>query len=105
MTIEENKVTLKNIHSPNNDNPDFYDSVREFLLDFDNEYFFLCGDFNLALNPLQDTINYCGMNNPKARSKVLEIMEDLNLLDYYRVYNPDKRVYTLHKKILSSKVV
>ena len=66
MTIEENKVTLINIYGPNNDNPDFYDTVREVLLEFDNEYFILCGDFNLALNPSQDTNNYCGINNPKG---------------------------------------
>ena len=76
MTIEENKVTLINIYGPNNDNPDFYDTVRKVLLDFDNEYFILYGDFNPALNPSQDTNNYCGINNPKARSNVLEIMED-----------------------------
>ena len=100
MTIEENEVTSINIYGPNNDNPDFYDTVREVLLDFENEYFILCGAFNLALNPSQDTNNhmYCGINNPKARRNVLEIMEDLNLLDYYRVLNPDKRIYTWHKK-------
>lgn len=85
LSIEDNKVTLINIYGPNSDNPQFYENIRDIFLEFDNEYYILCGDFNLALNPLQDTHNYCGINNPKDRCKVLEVMDDLQLLDYYRV--------------------
>lgn len=80
------------------DTPSFYENVRDIFLEFDNDYFILCGDFNLTLNPSLDTFNYTGINNPKARSKVLEIMEDLQLIDYYRVLNPDKKFYTWRKK-------
>ena len=37
---------------------------RHVFSEFDDEYFILCGDFNLALNPSQDTYNYCRVNNP-----------------------------------------
>ena len=72
--------------------------VRKGFTEFDNKYFILCGDFNLALNSSLDTLNYRGISNPKAREKLLEVMEDLQLLDYYRILNPDKRVYTWIKK-------
>lgn len=72
--------------------------VRDVLLDFDNEYIFLCGDFNLVLNPSIDTENYKGISNPKVRDKVLETMSDLQLSDYFRILNPDKRVFTWRKK-------
>ena len=98
LSIEDNRVTLINIYGPNIDSPQFYENVRDVFLEFDNEYFILCGDFNLTLNPSQDTYNYCSINNPKARSKVLEIMEDLHLIDYYRVLNPDRKAYTWRKK-------
>lgn len=99
ITIEDHKVTLINIYGPNSDKPSFYEEVREIFLDFDNEYFILCGDFNLVLNPSLDTENYCGtINNPKARGKLLEVMSDLQLLDYYRTLNPDKKVFTWRKK-------
>lgn len=97
LIIEENKVTLINIYGPNIDTPSFYENIRDIFLEFDNDYFILCGDFNLTLNPSLDACNYTGINNPKARSKVLEIMEDLQLIDYYRVLNPDKKVYTWRK--------
>lgn len=64
----------------------------------DNEYFILCGDFNLVLNPDIDTYNYKYINNPKAREKLLEIMDDLQIVDYYRVLNPGKKIYTWRKK-------
>ena len=51
LTIEEHKVTLINIYGPNTDSPQFYENVTNIFLEFDNEYFILCGDFNLTLNP------------------------------------------------------
>lgn len=58
--------------------------VRDVLLDFDNEYIFLCGDFNLVLIPSIENENNKRISNPKARNKLLEIMSDLQLSDYFR---------------------
>lgn len=96
LTIEGNMVTLINIYGPNTDSPEFYEYVRENFLELDNDFFILVGDFNLALNPVIGTKNYNTINNPKAREKLLEIMNDLYLLDYFRTLNPDKKVYTWH---------
>lgn len=98
LTIEETRVTLVNIYGPNSDQPGFYENIRNIFLELDNEYFILCGDFNLVLNPDIDTYNYKYINNPKAREKLLEIMDDLQIVDYYRVLNPGKKIYTWRKK-------
>lgn len=98
LSIDENRVTLINIYGPNSDNPDFFEKVREYFIEFDNDYYILCGDFNLALNQTLDTFNYSNVNNPKAREKLIEIMNDLNLVDYYRILNPDKKNIHLEKK-------
>lgn len=97
-TIEDTHVTLINIYGPNADNPGFYEKVKDTFLNLDNDYFILCGDFNLVLNPEVDTFNYCNINNPKAREKVLDIMKDLQLVDYYKILHPDRRIYTWRKK-------
>lgn len=76
----------------------FMTMFENVFLEFDNDYFILCGDFNLTLNQAMDTQNYSNINNPKAKEKVLEMMSDLKLVDYYRVLNPDKRVFTWKKK-------
>lgn len=98
LTVEETRVTLVNIYGPNSDQPGFYENIRNMFLELDNEYFILCGDFNLVLNPDIDTYNYISINNPKAREKLLEIMDDLQLVDYYRVLNPGKKIFTWRKK-------
>lgn len=99
LVIEENKITLSNVYGPNTDTPGFYEKVRETFLEFDNDYFVLCGDLNIALNASMDTYNYLHVNNPKARDKVLEIMEDLQMVDYYRILYPENKIYTWKKKI------
>ena len=98
LSIEEHRVTLVNIYGPNTDCPDFFVNIRDCFLEFDNDYYVLCGDFNIAINQNIDTQNYSHVNNPRARGKLLEIMSDLDLIDYYRVLNPDKKMYTWRKK-------
>ena len=58
LTIEEYRVTLVNIYGPNSDQPSFFENIRNIFLELDNEYYILCGDFNLVLNQDLDTYNY-----------------------------------------------
>lgn len=46
LMMEDNRVTLINIYGPNQDDPEFYDQVRDTWLEFDNQYFIVLGDFN-----------------------------------------------------------
>lgn len=59
FSVEDNRVTLINIYGPNSDN--FDENIRDVFLEFDNEYYILFGDLNVAINPLQDTHSYCGI--------------------------------------------
>lgn len=60
------------------------------FLNLDNDYFILCRDFNLVLNPEMDTFNYCNVNDPKARENVLDNIKDLQLVDYFKILHPDR---------------
>lgn len=55
----------------------------------DNDYLSPC----LILNPISDTQNYHSVNNSKVNEKVLKLMNDLQLLDYYRILYPYQKVY------------
>ena len=69
------------------------------VVEFGNENFIICGDFNLVLCPELDYCNYLHVNNPKSREKVLELIEERSLIDPYRQLYPDSFRYTWRKKI------
>ena len=98
VTIENHKITLIAIYGPNMDDPGFYEKISDIIEDFENQYFVICGDFNLVLNPEIDYYNYLHVNNPKARLKLLEIIDNQSMVDPYRELYPDKRRYTWRKK-------
>ena len=58
----------------------------------------MCGDFNLVLNPSKDFQNYVNINSPKARSKVITMLNDRDLVDIYRANYPNSPRYTWRKR-------
>ena len=93
LEIENNRITLITIYGPNTDSPMFYDKIIDVLNLFDNESCIICGDFNLVLDPDKDYSNYRNINNPKARERVLEIIDIFNLVDIFREQYPDKKIH------------
>jgi hypothetical protein len=55
-------------------------SLKGSTRDFGNERYLLCGDFNLVLCPHIDCYNYLHVNNPNARDKFLEIVDQCLLI-------------------------
>ena len=101
LEIHENKerLSLITLYAPNGDEPLFFDKITEAINEFSNKQCIICGDFNLVINPILDyDKTYKQINNKKARDRVLEIMENYNLIDVYRQYNPEKRRYTWRRK-------
>ena len=85
---------LINVYGPNTDNPDFYNSICNNVVQFDTENLVWCGDWNLVISPSVDAFGYKHVNNPNARNFVLNMSENLNLVDVWRVYHEDERKYT-----------
>ena len=86
-----NLVTL---YGPNTDNPSFYREIKNVILQNNPEYYILCGDFNMILDPGIDCSNYKHINNPNARNEVLNMVQELNLCDVFRNLHPHIRRYT-----------
>ena len=98
IQIENKNVTLLNLYGPNKDSPQFYDTISEIIQDFGNDYVIMCGDFNLVLNPELDyDKGYKNTNNPNARQKVLELIENFILVDIFRELHSNSRRYTWRK--------
>ena len=94
MVIEEKEITLVNLYGPNEDNPQFYENLIKKIAEFENDNVIVCGDWNLVINPEIDSHNYLHINNPKARQIVLNLLEEENFIDAWRVMNEDSRKYT-----------
>ncbi len=97
LLIEGKTITLITVYGPNVDNPQFYSKVSEIIQNFDNHLTVVVGDFNLVLNQEMDTFNYININNPRAKEKVLDIIDIHNLIDPFRQIYPDKKRYTWRK--------
>ena len=92
------KLNLINVYGPNRDSPNFFDRVLQLTQSANADYSIICGDFNLVLDPQIDCHNYININNPHARSKVIQMMQELNLCDAFRYHNPDLKRYSWRKK-------
>lgn len=99
LTIQNSlRFTLVNLYGPNEDEPIFYENLKRYIEEFENETFLICGDWNLILEPQKDMFNYKHINNPKARETVTKFIEEKNLVDVWRIFNENEKQYTWHKK-------
>ena len=94
ININDKRYSIANLYGPNNDNPGFYDNLKNELLKLNNPYVIIAGDYNLALNQEYDTYNYLHVNNPRAKEKVTELIDELGLIDIWRDINPETKKYT-----------
>ena len=52
------------------------------------------GDWNLCLNAEKDCENYLNINNPRARNVVLNLLDENDFKDPWRIMNENARKYT-----------
>ena len=98
ITIFNQRLTLINIYAPNTDCPHFFQIIDNHIDRLNNDMLFLCGDFNCILDPTLDCDNYKHINNPKARDKVIEMINTKNMIDPFREMYPDLKRFTWRKK-------
>ena len=84
LQLLEISLRIVNIYGPNEDNPNFFLKVNEFIEDSNETYFLICVDFNLTLNPSLGCYNYININNPQSRSTVLDAISSYQLTDVFR---------------------
>ena len=98
ITIFNQRLTLINIYAPNTDCPNVFQIIDNHIDRLNNDMFILCGDFNCILDPILDCDNYKHINNPKARDKVIEMINTKNMIDPFREMYPDLKRFTWRKK-------
>ena len=91
IEILNNRLTLGCVYAPNKDNPKFFTELKDNI--------FSIGNRNLLHQPRIDGWNYKKINNPLSRNAFLKMLEDLDLVDIWRIRNPDKLSYTWRRKV------
>lgn len=98
-TEKKKRYVLGCIYAPSaKDTPSFFENLHKDINEFGCENIILCGDFNSVLNQDLDCINYRYEIKPKAREKILELMNDKHLIDIFREMNPNVSAYTFDRK-------
>ena len=62
------------------------------------DYFLICGDFNLVVDPNLDSYNYKSVNNPHSRRLLLSSISNCNWKDIFRELHPNTKRYTWRRK-------
>ena len=95
IEIESKKILIEGVYGPNRDDPAFYsDEVFKKLNEWNPSYAIYAGDWNIALDPNLDTLNYNNYNNPRARAQLLNKMAEFGLIDVFRELHPTERKYS-----------
>lgn len=93
VVIDDTKLILCNIYAPNVDSPEFFLEVYKHVESFDNRNIIWGGDFNFVIdNNIDRMRSYT--NNDNARNSFLESAELLEIVDVWRIMNPDIRQFS-----------
>ena len=97
ITIEGIRLTLACIYAPNNDCPEFFTKIKQNVESQPNDNRIIGGDYNLVLNLQKDKKGGNPITHSKAQKIVKKWMQDTELIDVWRMQNPDELKYTWSK--------
>ena len=99
MKIQSFKINLITIYAPNIDRPEFFNQFRDLIKNKTGaDYVVVCRDFNSVLDPRLDCMNYKNINHPRSRQIVFDTNDELNLVDTFRLFNPNVKRYSWRKR-------
>ena len=98
LTIDSHRFTLCSLYGPNNDTPYFFSKMFNIIDTIGNDFYMLCGDFNVVLDVNIDYTNYKSLNNnKKSRELLSSVVNDRSLVDTFRFINGDEKQFTWRK--------
>ena len=102
IEVATDNFVLANIYGPNSDDSTFYDNLFMDIEEFSMYPIIMGGDFNICL---KDIDKYGGRNyiesHRNSREVLLEHMENFDMVDIWRVLNPEKKQYTWRQRNIS----
>ena len=97
VKYDNRKIIVANLYAPNEDDPEFFESVIRTIETYeDRDLTILGGDFNLVMNPKIDRLN-SEYNHERSCKVLKEYCDRSNLVDAWRVLNPEQKRFTWHR--------
>lgn len=94
--MEGQRITLANIYAPNITSPDFFHEVCEVIRKIGNGNIIIGGDFNLVGDTLLDKSSQSRTISNKGSLAIDILLDELGLVDIWRVLHPQEREYTFY---------
>ena len=98
LEVEDKVYTLINIYGPNAGDQQFWVALLRAMGSMENINIVIGGDFNLVLDSDLDSRNR-QESHPRSREVLGQIMNEFDLLDIWRIENPEVHLYTWNKYI------
>ena len=89
--------TICNVYGPNQDEPSFFEKIEDCIDSSETDHVILCGDFNFVMDQDRDTLNYLEEHNKRAKETFKRFVVRKQLMDVWRLMNPDKKQFTWTK--------
>ena len=90
---DTSSITIVNIYGPNHDDPELLKELFAKSEDFQSDFLIYAGDWNVALEE-NDRYNYKCERNSKNISFIKQQMLEKNLIDIWRLQNPNEKRFT-----------
>jgi len=98
LVLEDQNVTFVNVYAPTKDKETeqlrFINFIQNNLAAYTDKNLIIGGDLNTCLNPSIDKCGGTKENTSNTAQKYIELCEEYNLIDIWRVINPDSKKYT-----------
>lgn len=99
LLVNNQDLILINVYGPNIDSRETFIEIAGYLNNLESGTFIWGGDFNFVWNLALDEIGGQQRTNFNARSEVLKMSQQLNLIDIWRELNPLINKFTWHSNV------
>ena len=110
LKIDDDEYVLVNVYAPTRDHKAnqlmFLDIMKDFLMKYENDTLIIGGDYNLYVDKKLDKLDSMPdtNDNQNYRNELMSLFEALNMVDVWRILNPDTRRYTWHSRGKASRL-
>jgi exonuclease III len=98
LTVGEKNILLANIYGPNDDNLELFQNICSDITDMECLDMIIGGDFNLVLDTEIDKKGGTRKTHTKSAVYLKNIMQNLNLVDIWRIQHPETKQYTWRRR-------